>query len=62
MSKLAKVGFQTDCHDITEILLKVALNTIVQTKPNHNKRYQVSGTQYTKSELVLLIKEQSSQV
>ena len=32
---------------ITEILLKVALNTIVQTKPNHNKRYQVSGTQYT---------------
>ena len=25
--------YQTDCHDITEILLKVALNTINQTKP-----------------------------
>jgi hypothetical protein len=25
---------KTDCHDITEILLKVALNTINQTKPN----------------------------
>jgi hypothetical protein len=24
---------KTDCHDITEILLKVALNTIKQTKP-----------------------------
>jgi hypothetical protein len=24
---------KTDCHDITEILLKVALNTINQTKP-----------------------------
>ena len=24
---------KTDCHDITEILLKVALNTIIQTKP-----------------------------
>jgi hypothetical protein len=26
---------KTSCHDITEILLKVALNTINQTKPNH---------------------------
>jgi hypothetical protein len=25
--------YKTDCHDITEILLKVALNTITQTKP-----------------------------
>jgi hypothetical protein len=25
---------QTDCHDITETLLKVTLNTINQTKPN----------------------------
>ena len=25
---------KTDCHNITEILLKVALNTINQTKPN----------------------------
>ena len=25
---------KTDCHDITEILLKVALNTIKQTKTN----------------------------
>jgi hypothetical protein len=25
---------KTDCHEITEILLKVALNTINQTKPN----------------------------
>jgi hypothetical protein len=24
---------KTDCHDITEILLKVALNTINKTKP-----------------------------
>ena len=24
----------TDCHDITEIMLKVALNTIKQTKTN----------------------------
>jgi hypothetical protein len=28
---------KTDCHDITEILLKVALNTI-NHKPNHHKR------------------------
>jgi hypothetical protein len=27
---------KTDCHDITEILLKVALNTI-NHKPNHHK-------------------------
>ena len=27
---------KTDCHDITEILLKVALSTINQTKPNHS--------------------------
>jgi hypothetical protein len=26
---------KTDRHDITEILLKVALNTISQTKPSH---------------------------
>jgi hypothetical protein len=25
---------KTDCHDIAEILLKVVLNTINQTKPN----------------------------
>jgi hypothetical protein len=30
---------KTDRHDITEILLKVALNTIIQTKPSSkNKR------------------------
>jgi hypothetical protein len=27
---------KTYCHDIIEILLKVALNTINQTKPNQN--------------------------
>jgi hypothetical protein len=27
---------ETDCHDITEILLKVALNTIKQTNSNEN--------------------------
>jgi hypothetical protein len=26
---------KTDCHDITEILLKVALNTINQNHPTH---------------------------
>ena len=32
---------KTDRHDITEILLKVALNTIIQTKPSSkNKRKQ----------------------
>jgi hypothetical protein len=30
---------KTDRHDITEILLKVALNTINQTKPTINLRY-----------------------
>jgi hypothetical protein len=47
---------KTDCHDITEILLKVALNTIKQTKPKNNilsskhcfyniqkKKYNLSG-------------------
>jgi hypothetical protein len=29
-----------DCHDITEILLKVALNTINQTKLNHTIHIQ----------------------
>jgi hypothetical protein len=28
---------ETDCHDINEILLKVALNIINQSKPNHHK-------------------------
>ena len=28
---------KTDCHDITEILLKVALNTIKQTKSDRDK-------------------------
>ena len=31
---------KTDRHDITEILLKVALNTINQTKPNHTSRFK----------------------
>jgi hypothetical protein len=26
---------KTDCHDLTELLLKVALNTINQTKPDN---------------------------
>jgi hypothetical protein len=30
---------KTDCHDITEILLKVALNTINQTKPS--RKYHI---------------------
>ena len=30
---------KTDSHDITEILLKVALNIINQTKPNLNVAY-----------------------
>ena len=30
---------KTDRHDITKILLKVALNTINQTKPNHLNKY-----------------------
>ena len=29
---------KTDRHDITEILLKVALNTIIQTKPSSKKQ------------------------
>jgi len=29
---------KTDCHDITEILLKVALNTIKQTNKQTNKK------------------------
>ena len=33
---------KTDCHDITEILLKVALNTINQTKPVINVALHLS--------------------
>ena len=29
---------KTDLHNIAEIFLKVALNTIYQTKPNNNKQ------------------------
>jgi hypothetical protein len=29
---------KTDCQDITEILLKVALSTISQTKPNNRRQ------------------------
>ena len=32
---------KTDRHDVTEILLKVAFNTITQTKQNHLKKYVV---------------------
>ena len=33
---------KTDCNDITEILLKVALNTINQTKPTYfNSQYSL---------------------
>jgi hypothetical protein len=32
---------KTDCHDITGILLKVALNTINQTKPNHTINFNL---------------------
>ena len=36
---------KTDCHDITEILLKVALNTINQTKPYwHNWSFYLVNT------------------
>jgi hypothetical protein len=39
---------KADCHDITEILLKVALNTINQTKPNLNSEesFSHSGGQH----------------
>jgi len=33
MGTLASSTNKTDCHDITEILLKVALNTITITQP-----------------------------
>jgi hypothetical protein len=34
---------KTDCHDITEILLKVALNTInITCRKNHNKNMSIS--------------------
>jgi hypothetical protein len=33
---------KTDHHDITEILLKVALNTIKPTKPNHKFEMKIS--------------------
>ena len=36
----------TDRHDITEILLKVALNTISQTKPNNFRRNTLYWTGY----------------
>jgi hypothetical protein len=39
---------KADCHDITEILLKVALNPINQTKPNLNseENFSHSGGQH----------------
>ena len=39
---------KADCHDIAEILLKVALNTINQTKPNLNseENFSHSGGQH----------------
>ena len=39
VSELRQVGgfLKTDRHDITEILLKVALNTIKQTKKQKNR-------------------------
>jgi hypothetical protein len=36
---------KTDRHDITEILLKVALNTINKTKPSQKHSYQFLQTQ-----------------
>ena len=49
---------KTDCHDITEILLKVALNTIKQTKPNEyeNERPLVWNYIWSKEgKLVIII-------
>ena len=37
---------KTDCHDITEILLKVALNTTSSTKPTCNVYYDKQGYKY----------------
>ena len=34
LGTLVSSANKTDCHDITEILLEVVLNTINQTKPN----------------------------
>jgi hypothetical protein len=39
---------KTDCHDITEILLKVVLNTISQTKPT------ISLNRYNEKNLIKL--------
>jgi hypothetical protein len=49
----------TDCHDITEILLKVALNTITHPSPTHRiinyilflrpNKYGVNSYKYYKS-------------
>ena len=38
---------KTDCHDITEILLKVALNTIKQTNNLNDKTDGIPGTRGT---------------
>ena len=38
---------KNDCHDITEILLKVALNTINQTKPIFFIFFRIPGLQYS---------------
>jgi hypothetical protein len=39
---------KTDCHDITEILLKVALNTITLTPLSGNKNHTKDGHCYEK--------------
>ena len=50
---------KTDRHDITEILLKVALNTIYQTKPNQTKPFLVNNVvltlEYVKPALYLFL-------
>ena len=50
---------KTDRHDITEILLKVALNTIYQTKPNQTKQFLVNNVvltlEYVKPALYLFL-------
>ena len=48
MGSLVSSTSKADCHDITEILLKVALNTINQTKPNLNseENFSHSGGQH----------------
>jgi hypothetical protein len=47
--------YKTDRHDITEILLKVALNTINQTKPNQSTYGNISQCKMLYALVVLLL-------